>query len=288
MKIVTYNIQFGRGRDGKLDLARIFNAIQGADVIALQEVDRYWPRSGNIDQVAKLSRQLPDYYWKYGAGLDLAIPHDDPLHLSTGYRRQFGNLLLSRFPLLTARNHLLPQYAGLRSLSIQRSAMEVLIDTGSNLIRLYNLHLTHLSSATRIAQLQHLLQLFDRSTMTGPVITGNTQHPDWAVNLPEKTPSSTLLMGDFNLEYNSPEYDLLAGPPCDYGGRIENPCRFVDAWVAAGHKESDGVTSDINGRPVRLDYFFVSSNQRSGIKDCQTDSAATGSDHQPVWLQIDL
>ena len=51
MKIVTYNIQFGCGRDGKVDLDRIIEAVRDADVIALQEVDRYWPRSGDIDQV---------------------------------------------------------------------------------------------------------------------------------------------------------------------------------------------------------------------------------------------
>ena len=37
IKIVTYNIQFGQGRDGKVDLSRIIDAVQGADVIALQE-----------------------------------------------------------------------------------------------------------------------------------------------------------------------------------------------------------------------------------------------------------
>ena len=51
-KIVTYNIQFGRGRDEKINLDRIVNSVQGADIVALQEVDRYWSRSGNIDQVS--------------------------------------------------------------------------------------------------------------------------------------------------------------------------------------------------------------------------------------------
>ena len=53
-KIVTYNIQFGQGRDGKVDINRIVDALQGADVIALQEVDRFWDRSGMSDQVASL------------------------------------------------------------------------------------------------------------------------------------------------------------------------------------------------------------------------------------------
>ena len=38
MQIVSYNIQFGTGRDEKVDLARIADTVRGADLIALQEV----------------------------------------------------------------------------------------------------------------------------------------------------------------------------------------------------------------------------------------------------------
>ena len=51
MKCVTYNIQYGKGRDNRVDLSRIGDEISGADLIALQEVDRFWPRTGNIDQM---------------------------------------------------------------------------------------------------------------------------------------------------------------------------------------------------------------------------------------------
>ncbi len=46
MKIVTYNIQFGLGKDGRFDLEKIASEVDGADIIALQEVERYWQRSG--------------------------------------------------------------------------------------------------------------------------------------------------------------------------------------------------------------------------------------------------
>ena len=39
MKIVTCNVQYRRGRDGRFDLDRIADAVSGADVIALQEVE---------------------------------------------------------------------------------------------------------------------------------------------------------------------------------------------------------------------------------------------------------
>ncbi len=40
-KRVSYNIQYGTGREGVVDLARIARAVQGADVIAPQEVERF-------------------------------------------------------------------------------------------------------------------------------------------------------------------------------------------------------------------------------------------------------
>ena len=62
MKLVTYNIQFGRGKDDRFDLARIAHAVNGADIIAMQEVERFWNRSGMVDQVAELTRLLPGYH----------------------------------------------------------------------------------------------------------------------------------------------------------------------------------------------------------------------------------
>ncbi len=51
MKLVTYNIQYGKGRDGRVDLARTIAEVAGADLIALQEVARCWPPDGDSDQV---------------------------------------------------------------------------------------------------------------------------------------------------------------------------------------------------------------------------------------------
>ena len=63
MKFVTYNIQYGLGRDGRYDLDRTARVVEGADVIALQEVERFWQRSGNVDEVAGLVERLPDFHW---------------------------------------------------------------------------------------------------------------------------------------------------------------------------------------------------------------------------------
>ena len=40
MIFASYNIQYGTGRDGRVDLARVAAAVAYADVVALQEVER--------------------------------------------------------------------------------------------------------------------------------------------------------------------------------------------------------------------------------------------------------
>ena len=52
MRLVTCNIQYGVGLDGKFDIDRIADAVRGADVIALQEVSRNNPANGGADMVA--------------------------------------------------------------------------------------------------------------------------------------------------------------------------------------------------------------------------------------------
>ena len=59
MRFLTYNIGYGMSRNGGGNLDRIAEAVDGADVIALQEVERFWPRSGMVDQPRQLGRRLP-------------------------------------------------------------------------------------------------------------------------------------------------------------------------------------------------------------------------------------
>ena len=50
MRLLSYNIQYGFGRDNAYDLARVAKVIAEADIAALQEVDRHWSRTGFDDQ----------------------------------------------------------------------------------------------------------------------------------------------------------------------------------------------------------------------------------------------
>jgi endonuclease/exonuclease/phosphatase family metal-dependent hydrolase len=284
MQLASYNIQYGRGKDGRFDLERIAGELAGADVIALQEVERNWERSGLVDQPAELARLLDGYDWVYGPGVDLAGRTPGP-----DARRQFGNLLLSRSPILSSRNHLLPKYASLGPMSLQRGAIEGVVDTAAGPVRFCSVHLTHLSAETRLPQVLALLDLHRRAPLEGAALTGGGLKEEWTRDgMPVAMPRNAILMGDFNLEPDSEEYARLAGPESPYGGRIVNPEGFVDAWTWSGGDPAAGYTSDVRGRPARLDYCFVSAALAERIGSVSVDEAATGSDHQPLWVEMDI
>ncbi len=288
MKFVTYNIQYGKGVDGAINLGRIIDEIVGAEVIALQEVERYWPRSGNIDQVQVIADALRDYFWVYAPGVDLHIEGGAVASDAQNMRRQFGNMLLARTPILTTRHHLLPKYGSTDAPSIQRSALEVTVRCGDRVVRVYSVHLTHLSAITRRPQVKALLRIHRNAAVSGAPVCGDLRGLDWADagDLPAP-PDDAILLGDFNFQPDCAEYDLIVGPPGDYGGRIANPRGFVDAWCAAGNDPAGGFTSDVNDAPARLDYGFVSNALKHLISNCYVNEKASGSDHFPLWMEID-
>ncbi len=155
MRIVSYNIQFGTGRDGRLDLARIADTVERADIICLQEVDRHWRRSDMQDQAAVLGALMPYCYWVYGPGL-----HVDASEKINGRvvnrRRQFGNMTLSRWPILSSRCHALPKADTGENFNMRTLALETVIDAPTGPIRIFNLHLSHVDTAERIMQIEAL------------------------------------------------------------------------------------------------------------------------------------
>ncbi|HRX87701.1 MAG TPA: endonuclease, partial [Phycisphaerae bacterium] len=56
IRVLTYNIHHGAGMDKQIDLPRIAKIIRdsGADLVALEEVDRNVPRTSHVDQPAVL------------------------------------------------------------------------------------------------------------------------------------------------------------------------------------------------------------------------------------------
>ena len=285
MKVVTYNIQFSRGKDGRYDLGRIAREVEGADVIALQEVERHWPRSGLRDQPAELGGILGAYYWVYGPSFDMDATETAADGRIVNRRRQFGDMLLSKTPILSSRLHNLPKTHHPDRFNMHMGALEGVIEVGGRALRVFSIHLGYLDDPERREQLEFLLAALHRSAAeqgawSGP---GDIGGDDWtAGDAPPPMPAATLWMGDFNLIPQSAEYDLIVGR----GG-------FVDSCTAAGGDPAGGATIDLPAAPgdppgQRIDYVFATGDLAACVRGAWVDSGADGSDHQPYWVELDL
>ena len=100
MKIVSWNIQWCLGVDGRVDPGRIVadaRAFADFDVLCLQEVACNFPAlkgSAGEDQFSALAALLPGFTAIPGIAVD--TPAAD------GSRRTFGNMVLSRLPTMQA------------------------------------------------------------------------------------------------------------------------------------------------------------------------------------------
>ncbi len=293
MLITTYNIQYTRGRDDRFDLERIVETVKDSDIIALQEVENYWDRSGNISQSDEIARLLPDHFFVWGPTVDVLKVSDAEGKKPTEYkRRQFGNMILSRYPILSTRNHMYPKFTAPGPHTIQRGAIEALIDLPSGPVRFYSTHLDHLASRHRMVQLQELVNVSNRAFQDGPAIGGREIVPSWREEpaLPDM-PREAILLGDFNFEPTSPEYEWICGSVNRWHGRLPDASGFVDAFVAAGGAEDQGHTlyRDFAAKTgIRIDYCFVPTWLSNRIGKVWVDEQADGSDHQPLRIEIDL
>jgi endonuclease/exonuclease/phosphatase family metal-dependent hydrolase len=279
MIFVSYNIQWGTGKDERVDLARIAGEIGEADVIALQEVDRYWTRSQMTDQAAGFAALFPGHHWVYGPAMDLDGSRRDADGKVINRRRQFGNMLLSRAAIQSSRNHLLPKIELPEKLSLQRAALEAVIATPSGPLRVHSVHLGHADAGERLLQIARLREIVAGAPAEGGAWSGRDYDPVWEVDGPQPPmPSRAILFGDCNLRPDSEEHAaLLAGSD-----------GLVDAWRALGHDDASGWTCHEEQGGWRIDYAFATPDLKDRLCAMSVDQAAQGSDHQPIRLEIEL
>jgi endonuclease/exonuclease/phosphatase family metal-dependent hydrolase len=270
MLIVTYNIQWGMGRDRRIDLARISETAAAADVIALQEVERNWREQDFPDQALRLAELLPDHDWVYGAAVDL--------HGGRGLRRQIGNMILSRVPIESTRTLPLPARPVEGEVNDQQAVTEAVIGN----LRIYNTHLNYLGEDQRLDQAARLLSLIAEAPERGGPVTAPGKpvfgpEDEWIV-LPDgrlpAMPEPAILLGDFNCQPASPAY------------RAVREAGFADALELAGLAAHEGVTFPGSKPPLRLDHVFLSPTLVPSLRRAWIDEEADGSDHQPVWVDL--
>lgn len=268
IRCVTYNIQYGMGMDGRYDIARIAAEVEAADVICFQEVAQGLPVNGGADVAAELGEALPGFFrvFHFPADADMGSAIRDGRLVERRFR--FGNAVFSRYPILASRGHLLPRTARTSRLNLQRGALEAVVATPIGPVRFYSVHLDHVDAAERLAQTEALREIALSYELTGGAITGSAE-----MGFPEPPAAPhSLLMGDFNFEPGSAEYEAATMTP------------VVDATAgdpAPSCFDPRGVTP-----PQRLDYCFADAGLAERIHSARVDAGATGSDHRPVWITI--
>lgn len=280
LRILSWNIQWGRGRDGVVSLERIAATVRShqPDLLCLQEVARNHPDlpgGAAGDQVAGLAALLPGFEPIYGVGSDLGD--------GRGGRRQFGNLILSRHPVRQAFRHLLPWPPDPAVPSMQRVAVEAVVDASFGSLRVTTTHLEFYSARQRAAQVEALRDLHVQAHAHDRRPRSQSElDPPFAV-LPRG--EYAVLCGDFNCPAGAAELRRLSAPLDGAAPAL------VDAWTLVHPGQPHAPTAGLMPVPWLVgpdcyDFCFVSANLAPWLRNLTADAAADGSDHQPLILEL--
>ena len=285
MKVISYNIQFGKGLDEIIDLTRTCHAIRGADIICLQEVELGWERSGERDQPADISRLLPNYYYVYGSSFNVDASYRDDHGVVVNRRRCHGNMILSRWPILSSRTFNLPKQHYDDKFNMQMTFVEAVIDTGTIAVRVYSYHAGYLLAGERLTQIDDFITVFKRSPAERGAWSGkrDIDKSDWSNQraFPE-LPQSAIVCGDFNASPDTDEYQ-----------RLLDGTGLIDCWSVSDPDNQR--TPTLLKKPAedirikgKVDHIFVTPDLTSCIKRVAIDHDADASDHKPVQMFMDL
>lgn len=251
VKVMSFNIAHGLGMDGIVDLEKTAEVIEDscATIIALQEVDRYFSaRSSFVDQVEWLSQRL-GMYAAYGANMNF-VPED-----SERPNRQYGNVVLSKYPIKYVENHLLTQVYCPFGNNEQRGILETVIEVEGSYLSVFNTHLA-LKDNELAVSIDEILG-----------ITGKSHFP-------------RILAGDFNASSSNVHMQKLTSHFEDSflkmkrGDAYTYPSPYVN-------KE----TEEVFWPATRIDYIFSDSE----VEVVQTAVIETSvSDHLPIVADLVL
>jgi endonuclease/exonuclease/phosphatase family metal-dependent hydrolase len=221
--VVSYNIRYGlKLPEAVQDLER--GPLQNADLLLLQEMDE----AGT----AQLAEQLSFNY----------IYFPSAVHPRSG--RNFGNAILSKWPIAAAEKLLLPHHSWLSG--IARTAAKATITIGPQIVQVYSVHNEYFLASQEQRQDQLNAILDDIDPEAELVILGGDFNTFGANGVGE----FTLRMAEAGLERTHPGYDPTVAK------------LFVKATT---------------------DHIFV---KGFAVQAAGTETEINGSDHYPIWAQL--
>lgn len=147
---MSFNIEFAYQVDSAIALLASDPALRGAHVLLLQEMDEVATR--------KVAEALNLWYVYYPA----------IFHLRT--KRQFGNAVLSRCPIVEDRKIMLPHVS--RFVRTQRTATAATIRAGRSVVRVYSTHLGTMGDVAPAARQDQLRAILSDAERYPRVVIG--------------------------------------------------------------------------------------------------------------------
>ena len=238
-RAMTYNIHSASGPDNKVNTQRIANFIidQNVDLVGLNEVARFMPRSDGRDTIGELAKET---------GMTFVFSNN--MAGVTG-NDQFGNAILSKYPVLFRDHRLLPVVGD----NEQRGWLKAVVDMNGKFLSFWTTHLDfHADNTERL--------------MCG------TNLNTWLAD--EVFP--VLMVGDFNDTPGTPIYNLLDN-------------KWTDVWPVAGDGTlgrtvpCPGYPNNLN---ARIDYIWKATSSNLTPTNADVGYAVEGSDHYPALSQF--
>ena len=291
MKVVTYNVQWFKGLDNVVDIARVINVAREMadfDALCLQEVAvNYTALTGTLqpDQPAIVKQLLPGFEVFFSPAIDELSPCGT-------MRQQFGNLIATRLPVRQVQHTPLPYPnppMAQPTPSMQRIALTCTLQAPWGPVRLITSHLEYYNQVMRHAQTCALRDLH----LQGCALAAQ----------PSKTEQGTPyqpkpLTTDFNFEPDSEEYasmlqigDGQTGAKQTGDAQTIAACNLVNSFDVLHPGKAYPSPFRLFDRtygpePVGCDFFFVSDSLAHRVKGFAVNQVSQASDHQPVLLEL--
>ena len=282
MKLISWNIQWCRGCDGRVDPARIVahaRALADFDVLCLQEVASNFPAlagSSGENQFEWLAALLPGFTALPGIAVDVAGPG--------GRRSEFGNLILSRYPVVQVQRIWLPWPSDPEVRSMPRVLIDATVEAPFGRVRIMTTHLAYYSQAQRAAQVEalraHHVEACGHALRDRP---HDTSHGPFHSH---RQAAAAILTGDFNFRSDDPLRTRIEAP-------FDDPAVPVldDVWCALHRSVPHAPTSGVHDREqwpeaFACDFVFATRDLRDRLRSISVDAATQASDHQPIVVEL--
>ena len=271
MEILSWNIQAAKGVDEVISTDRIATEIKtfsDADVICLQEV-LCTPQD---NQPADFARHFPEHTPVFGPAVDRRYGSD---------RLQFGNMVLSRLPILQLTQHKLPQPPAPEVKHMPRQAIDVVLEHNNELLRVVTTHLDYFAIQQRAAQVKYLAAYHSEccNRFRSPSPSGGEEQ---FLQLSET--ASSIYCGDFNLTVDSDDYQTMLNET--------DRDNLLDCWRHAHsdtpHDATCGIFDHVQwpeGAHCR-DFFFATADIANRLTGMQVNTETPASDHQPLKISF--